>query len=93
MLYNWKYQSSYGGEAAQTGMEDRFNFSTINMIANYYKAGPATDEKARRRIVEPSEQSPATTRGAGMSRTTMWTVILTSPPTTGRAWTAKTTSS
>ena len=58
VLYNWKYQSSYGGEAAQTGMEDRFNFSTINMIANYYKAGPATDEIARRRIVEPSEHSP-----------------------------------
>ena len=58
VLYNWKYQSCYGGEAAQRGMEDRFHFSTINMIANYYKAGPATDERARRRIAEPSASSP-----------------------------------
>ena len=40
VIYNWGANSSYGGEAGQQ-----------NMIANYYKAGPAT--KHRDRIVEP----------------------------------------
>lgn len=57
VLYNWKYQSSYGGEAVQPGQADRFNFSTINIVANYYKAGPATQEGVRDRIAEPSARS------------------------------------
>jgi len=51
VVYNWDYQSSYGGEAHGRG---DWTFSTINMIANYYKAGPATDSGVRDRIVEPS---------------------------------------
>lgn len=59
VLYNWGYQSCYGGEAHQNG--DRrtppIEFSTIDMVANYYKAGPATREDVRRRIAEPSARS------------------------------------
>jgi pectate lyase len=53
VIYNWEYQSSYGGEAAQRGAAE-WNFTTVNMVANYYKAGPATREGVRDRIVEPS---------------------------------------
>ena len=59
VLYNWGYASSYGGEARQKG--DRrtppIEHSTINMVANYYKPGPATDPDVRRRIAEPSARS------------------------------------
>ncbi|UKM64286.2 pectate lyase [Flavobacteriaceae bacterium GSB9] len=41
VIYNWGYQSLYGGEAHQKGNE-KFNFSTFNIVANYYKPGPAT---------------------------------------------------
>jgi pectate lyase len=62
VLYNWGYQSCYGAEAQQQG--DRRNppieFSTINMIANYYKPGPATrDGEVACRIVSPSSRSGA----------------------------------
>jgi pectate lyase len=59
VLYNWGYQSCYGAEAHQTG--DRRNppieFSTINMVANYYKAGPATGSGVRDRIANPSARA------------------------------------
>lgn len=42
VIYNWGFESTYGGEAAQVG-SDKFNFSNINMVANYYKPGPATE--------------------------------------------------
>jgi pectate lyase len=54
VLYNWGYQSSYGGEAHGNA---EWNFFTINMIANYYKPGPATRSAVRRRIVEPSARA------------------------------------
>lgn len=61
VLYNWGYESSYGGEAKQVG--DRrmppIVHSTINMVANYYKPGPATRADVRNRIAKPSS------RGAG----------------------------
>jgi hypothetical protein len=41
VLYNWGSSSSYGGEKEQPG-KPQFNFSNINMVANYYKPGPAT---------------------------------------------------
>jgi len=53
VLYNWGYQSCYGGEKTQTSND--FGFSTINMIANYYKPGPATGPKSR--IVDPSTRN------------------------------------
>ena len=58
VIYNWEYASSYGGEARQKG--DRRNppieHSTINMIANYYKPGPATESKVRSCITAPSSR-------------------------------------
>jgi len=55
VLYNWGYNSCYGGEAQQVGSPE-WNFSTINMIANYYKPGPATQSGVRDRIAEPSSR-------------------------------------
>lgn len=52
VLYNWGYVSCYGGEAQQKG-NDKFNFSTINMIANYYKPGSATDPGKVAVLAEP----------------------------------------
>ena len=48
VIYNWRDNSSYGGESANTTGEYR----KINMINNYYKAGPATNPKER--IVNPT---------------------------------------
>lgn len=60
VLYNWGYESSYGGEAQQKG--DRrtppIPFSTINMVANYYKPGPATRGEVKSRIAKPSSRGP-----------------------------------
>jgi pectate lyase len=56
VLYNWGYNSCYGGEAVQSG-SDEFVFSNINMVANYYKPGPATASGVRDRIAEPSSRA------------------------------------
>lgn len=56
VIFNWGYQSCYGGEKQQPGNSD-FDFTTINMVANYYKAGPATEKEVRYRIAEPSARS------------------------------------
>jgi len=54
VIYNWGYQSCYGGEAFQKGNE-KFNFSTFNIVANYYKPGPATKTgEISYRIASPS---------------------------------------
>jgi pectate lyase len=53
VLYNWGYNSCYGGEALEDS-DANLNFSTFNMIANYYKPGPATRSNVKRRIAEPS---------------------------------------
>jgi len=53
VVYNWGYQSCYGGEAQQVGNE-KFNFSTINFVANFYKPGPATDPKRKDEFADPS---------------------------------------
>ncbi|MFL1012129.1 pectate lyase family protein [Flavisericum labens] len=53
VVYNWGYQSLYGGEAQQKG-NDKFNFSTFNIVGNYYKPGPATKPgKVSYRIANP----------------------------------------
>jgi len=44
VVYNWGFNSAYGGERAR-----------VNMIANYYKSGPGTRDKVRNRIVSISE--------------------------------------
>ncbi len=57
VIYNWGYQSLYGGEKFQTG-DDRFNFSSFNIVANYYKPGPATKPgNVSYRIASPSFRS------------------------------------
>jgi pectate lyase len=59
VLYNWEYQSCYGGEAHQRGDRRKppIDFSTINIVSNYYKAGPATKDNIKRRIAEPSARA------------------------------------
>ncbi|MDD6494732.1 MAG: pectate lyase [Bacteroidales bacterium] len=61
VIYNWGYNSCYGGEKYQKGAEDRYNFSVINIVGNYYKPGPATlDGDLAFRIAAPSHRtSPA----------------------------------
>jgi pectate lyase len=54
VIYNWGYQSLYGGEKYQKG-NDKFNFSNFNIVANYYKPGPATRPgEVMNRIANPS---------------------------------------
>ncbi|WP_211295129.1 pectate lyase family protein [Neolewinella xylanilytica] len=54
VIYNWGFNSCYGGEASQQG-NDALNFSTINLVNNYYKPGPATRTGAvSYRIANPS---------------------------------------
>ena len=57
VIYNWGYQSLYGGEKFQSG-NDKFNFSEFNIVANYYKPGPATlPGEVGHRIANPSFRS------------------------------------
>lgn len=44
VIYNWGFNSCYGGEAGNE-----------NMVANYYKSGPATGSNVRDRIVNPDD--------------------------------------
>lgn len=54
VIYNWGYNSCYGGEGQQLGNE-KFNFSEFNIVANYYKPGPATiPGEVSYRIANPS---------------------------------------
>lgn len=63
VLYNWGYQSCYGGEKQQKG-NPKFNFSNINMVANYYKPGPATQPgEVSHRIASPSTRDGAADYG------------------------------
>ncbi|MFN3150202.1 pectate lyase [Bremerella sp.] len=54
VLYNWGYNSCYGGGAVEDS-DPSLNFSTFNMIANYYKPGPATRDNVKRRIAAPGD--------------------------------------
>jgi len=57
VLYNWGYNSCYGGEKHQVG-NAKFSFSNINMVANYYKPGPATKPgDVSHRIASPSTRN------------------------------------
>jgi len=46
VIYNWGFNSAYGGEGGQ-----------INMVANYFKPGPATKSSVKNRIVQPSDRN------------------------------------
>ncbi|MCB1209813.1 MAG: hypothetical protein KDK97_10820 [Verrucomicrobiales bacterium] len=52
VLYNWGYRSCYGGEAQQSG--GKFTSTAINMVANYYKPGPATAPACKAEFATPS---------------------------------------
>ena len=55
VIYNWGYNSCYGGEKIENSYPDRFNFFEVNMVANYYKPGPATQPgEVSYRIANPS---------------------------------------
>ena len=58
VLFNWGYESCYGGEAHQKGdrRQPPIKHSTINMVANYFKPGPATRSDVRARIAKPSSR-------------------------------------
>lgn len=54
VIYNWGYNSCYGGGSKQGGGY-KLEFSEINMVNNYYKPGPATlPGKVTCRIANPS---------------------------------------
>ena len=56
VIYNWGYSGCYGGEKQQKG-NDKLNFTNINMVANYYKPGPATRPgNLRHTIASPSSR-------------------------------------
>lgn len=42
VIYNWGYNSCYGGERVEDSYPDQLKSFTVNMVANYYKPGPAT---------------------------------------------------
>lgn len=81
VIYNWGYNSVYGGEEQQPG-DERFRLTEVNMVANYYKPGPATIRGVRDRIVEPSS------RGDGDEGS--WYVadnfVVSAPDVTGDNW-------
>jgi hypothetical protein len=58
VIYNWGYESCYGGEKEQVNTP-QFSSTTINMVANYYKPGPATiaNKSALTHIANPSARS------------------------------------
>ncbi|MFY0688549.1 MAG: pectate lyase [Cyclobacteriaceae bacterium] len=59
VVYNWGYNSLYGGEARQQG-NSKFSFSTFNIVANYYKPGPATKPgEVSYRIANPGARNAA----------------------------------
>lgn len=50
VIYNWGFNSAYGGEPSEIDG----NPARINMVGNYYKPGPATQSGEKQyRIVEP----------------------------------------
>lgn len=58
VIYNWGYESCYGAEANQKGDRRKppIKHSTINMVANYYKYGPATGDGVEATIAKPSSR-------------------------------------
>lgn len=57
VVYNWGYNSSYGGEKQQVN-NPKYNTFTVNFVSNYYKPGPATQSGAvSYRLVNPGYRS------------------------------------
>jgi pectate lyase len=63
VVYNWGYNSTYGGEQQEVDDPDHA-FTNINMVANYYKPGPATTPGVLTyRIANPSYRTVKTDYG------------------------------
>jgi hypothetical protein len=63
VIYNWGYNSTYGGEQQQVG-DVNHAYSNINLVANYYKPGPATKPGTNAyRIANPSYRDVKTDYG------------------------------
>jgi pectate lyase len=59
VIFNWGHNSAYGGEKQQQG-NPKFNTCVVNMVANYYKPGPATGPgPVGHRVVSPSSRDGA----------------------------------
>ena len=57
VVYNWGYNSSYGGEKQQVN-NPKYNTFTVNFVSNYYKPGPATQSGVvSYRLVNPGYRS------------------------------------
>jgi hypothetical protein len=83
VIYNWGYNSCYGGEQQQPG-DTNYSFSTINMVANYYKPGPATQPgSCTYRIVNPSYRTTNTDYGQWYVASN---VMMGSPTVTADNW-------
>lgn len=64
VIYNWGYNSCYGGEKDHPGIKNTFGSFTVNMVANYYKPGPATQPgRTACRIAGPSFRGSADNYG------------------------------
>jgi len=61
VIYNWGFNSAYGGEAYDTTWASPL--TQVNMVANYYKKGPATKSGVVYRIINPSTRSGLTGYG------------------------------
>jgi hypothetical protein len=54
VIFNWGYNSGYGGEEREEDDRPELNHCVINMVGNYYKPGPATvPGEVSHRIVNP----------------------------------------
>ncbi|YCM42513.1 hypothetical protein V2O64_14475 [Verrucomicrobiaceae bacterium 227] len=62
VIYNWKNESTYGGEVHQPG-KDQFVGCRVNLVANYYKPGPGTPKENRTRICSPWSRNGAADYG------------------------------
>ncbi|MBL7186925.1 MAG: pectate lyase [Phycisphaerae bacterium] len=62
VIYNWKNESTYGGEVHQVG-NSKFVGCSTNLVANYYKPGPGTPSKNKTRICSPWSRNGAADYG------------------------------
>lgn len=58
VIYNWGYNSIYGGERVQKNDPEKYSETYLNIVNNYFKPGPATQGgEVSYRIANPSARS------------------------------------
>ena len=62
VIYNWRNESVYGGEAHQPG-KSQFSSCSTNVVANYFKPGPGTESQHKTRICSPWSRNGAADYG------------------------------